>query len=134
MYLFYVGSGGQTGQTTYYLEHPSDNSDVAIYHNGVYWQKKSIQGQDPYTYCENLTLDSYSDWKLPTEGELRALSNNSGTIDVSGELYHFSSSQVQQANYSCLIVINSSSQGLAGGVLNCGNGVTTGGWHTKCLR
>ena len=56
-----------------------DNGDRTITDTatGLMWQKETaeskMQWKDALSYCENLTLAGYSDWRLPNERELGSL-------------------------------------------------------------
>ena len=48
---------------------------------------KEYTWQEAKEYCENLTLDGYSDWKLPSRNKLRKLTSNTGADNLEGETY-----------------------------------------------
>jgi uncharacterized caspase-like protein len=49
---------------------------------------KEYTWQEAKEYCENLTLDGYSDWKLPSRNKLRKLTSDSGIDNIDGETYY----------------------------------------------
>jgi len=65
---------------------------------------------DPTTaaaHCDNLVVNGYSDWFLPSSGELSALRSTIGIFDISGSLY-WTSSEANQYN-AYLVPINATS-------------------------
>lgn len=82
---------GQTGDYTttfgedsdYTINSPSytDNGDGTITDNvtGLIWQKEdddtSRAWDDALTYCDNLSLGGYIDWRLPSDMELMGIVN-----------------------------------------------------------
>lgn len=55
------------------------------------WQKADDNNKrnwyEAITYCDNLTLNSYNDWRLPSKDELKALNYSSVFNQISGTYY-----------------------------------------------
>ena len=76
-YYYYVRAvrGGQCGSFDNFI----DNGDgtVTSTDTGLMWQKATALGtptwQQALSYCENLTLAGYNDWRLPNRNELQSL-------------------------------------------------------------
>ncbi len=74
----YTGTFGE--DSDYSINTPSyiDNGDIVTdVVTGLIWQKNEVltttTNSDASTYCANLSLGSYSDWRLPTSHELYSL-------------------------------------------------------------
>ena len=84
-----------SGQTTSYTSTKGEDSDFLInppslkdngdgtitdYTTGLMWQKTDggeMTNENAVTYCTNLSLGGYSDWRLPTSQELFSINNYS---------------------------------------------------------
>ena len=53
------------------------------------WTKKSYVNGDPETYCADLTIDSKSDWRLPTITELRTIIDGCEKLETGGACQTF---------------------------------------------
>lgn len=77
---------GQDAQFTGIQPSYTDNGNKTVSDNntGIVWQKtpdyKHYSHDDAIRYCENLTLASYSDWRLPTIKELFSIADFRGEI------------------------------------------------------
>jgi len=57
--------------------------DGRMYQNQPF--TKAYTWQEAKEYCENLTLDGYSDWELPSRNKLRKLTSNTGIDNLEGD-------------------------------------------------
>ncbi len=69
-----------------------------------------LNWQDALLYCQNLTLDNFSDWRLPEVKELFYLSNkgeqDSAFVNISPDIYHTNTTYAPIKEYSWHINFN----------------------------
>lgn len=116
----------------------TDNGDGTITDNitGLMWQKNDggeMTFENAQTYCENLTLGGYSDWRLPTGTELFGINNYSyanpalnTTVFTKTEAEYWWSSQQQTGDNTKIWVVNA-----GGGIGNHSKTETVSAGGTK---
>ena len=118
----------------------------SVSHNNLYWQSGYVVGNPPKIYCDNLTIEEKS-WRLPTRDESIALCENPHQdilISRAGEgfpdnesflLYFGPSWDGIQFSCSCMGYVggNCPNENYCGRNYNCGDGLNSGGWATKCV-
>jgi hypothetical protein len=113
-----------------------DDASMTSQGSIYYWTKNSSDYSDQshedtaYTYCNNLALGVFSDWRMPTRDELLSIAKNNSNIKNSpqyGVLYFTSESVDNDTSNSKAYGMNIGT----GGILELSK---TFGYHIRCVR
>jgi len=91
-------------------DEPYTNDELTAYNNNTE-NGKVLFWQTAITYCENLTLDSYDDWRLPNLNELKSLVDRTksnpvivnGFVNSSSNDYWSSTTNVDYSNFAWIV-------------------------------
>ena len=108
--MYYVRAYATNANGTTYgfqmtVVHPYDTLPTFKYGGHTYKvapvANNTLSWSDANTYCNNLTLYGYTDWRLPTIDELLQMYNDRNTIKGFGTLTYWSSTKNDK--YACLV-------------------------------
>lgn len=83
------------------------NNGVVESSDGLVWQKESsgnLSQSEASQYCDDLSLDEFDDWRLPTIEELRSLTKNCWHLALADEYY---SEHPPSVSASCCTIVDS---------------------------
>lgn len=105
--------GGKTGLDSHYVDN-GDNT-VTDLNTGLMWQKtgtSDIAWEEALTYCENLELAGYDDWRMPSRNELQSIVdysvsepaiNTSYFPEAMSSWYWSSTTDMAGTGYACCV-------------------------------
>ena len=136
----YTDTFGEDSDYTINPPSYTDNGDGTVTDNvtGLMWQQEDDDTtrtwDDATSYCEDLALSGYSDWRLPSAMELMSIVDY-GTYSPSIDTTYFSGTSASYY-WSSTTLANDTSYawGVGFSYGNVGNGSKSSGYYVRCVR